>query len=83
MKKILAFASAATVSICLAACGEAAEDTGKETAQEIDDMAAYGDEGAVMSDAEADAIVDEADAMEDAAEGASDVMTEEMDGALN
>ncbi|WP_271079260.1 hypothetical protein [Aurantiacibacter sp. MUD61] len=60
MKRIVVFAAATALGLTLAACGEAADEGAEEMGAESEYSAEAADDSVVMSDAEADAIVDEA-----------------------
>lgn len=81
--KISIVASAAALSLGLAACDgpteEAMEDQGEQMESEMDAQAeAMEDAGA--PEAEVEAMEDQADAMEDTMEEQADTVGEEMDG---
>ncbi|MBH5321212.1 hypothetical protein [Aurantiacibacter sediminis] len=60
MKRRTVFAAASALGLSLAACGGAADDDTEEMAEEGEYSAEAEHDGVVMSDAEANSIVDEA-----------------------
>ena len=68
MKKIIAFAAAATLGLSIAACDSPQEDAAEDTAEAIDDRADALEDSGVINDTQEEAMDDSADAIEDAAE---------------
>ncbi len=76
-------ASAAAMSLGLAACDSPAEEAAEEQAEAMEDEADAMEDAGMITDEEADAMEAEADDIEDAAEGDTDAMTEDMEEAVN
>ena len=74
--KLTIIASAAALSLGVAACDSPQEEAAEEQAEAMEDAGE-------ITDAEADAIEAEADDIEDAAEGDTDAMTEGLEEAVN
>ncbi|MBX7539522.1 hypothetical protein [Qipengyuania sphaerica] len=76
-------ASAAALSLGLAACDSPAEEAAEEEAEAMEAQADDMEDAGMISDEEADAMEAQADDIEDAAEGDTDAMTEGMEEAVN
>lgn len=68
-------ASAAALSLGLAACDSPQEEAAEEQAEAMEDQADQMEDAGQISDAEADAMEEQADRVEDAAEGDTDMGT--------
>ena len=76
-------ASAAALSLGLAACDSPTEEAAEEQAETMEDQADTMEDAGQITDEQADAMEAEADNMEDAAEGDTDEYTEGMEEAVN
>ena len=76
-------ASAAALSLGLAACDSPAEEAAEEQAEAIEDQADDLEDAGAITDEQADAMEAQADDIEDAAEGDTDAMTEGLEEAVN
>ena len=76
-------ASAAALSLGLAACDSPAEEAAEEEAEAMEDQADAMEDAGQITDEQADAMEAEADNIEDAAEGDTDEYTEGMEEAVN
>jgi hypothetical protein len=76
-------ASAAALSLGLAACDSPAEEAAEEQAEAMEDQADDLEDAGAITDEEADAMEAQADDIEDAAEGDTDAMTEGLEEAVN
>ena len=74
--KLTIVASAAALSLGVAACDSPAEEAAEDQADAMEDAGEITDE-------EADAMEAQADDIEDAAEGDTDAMTEDLEEAVN
>lgn len=68
MKKIIAFAAAATLGLGVAACDSPQENAAEDTADAMEDRADALEDSGVINDTQEEAMDDRADAVEDAAE---------------
>ncbi|MCA0909865.1 hypothetical protein [Qipengyuania gaetbuli] len=76
-------ASAAALSLGLAACDSPTEEAAEEQAEAIEDQADAMEDAGAITDEQADAMEAEADNIEDAAEGDTDALTEGAEEAVN
>ena len=76
-------ASAAALSLGLAACDSPAEEAAEEQAEAMEDQADAMEDAGQITDEQADAMEAQADDIEDAAEGDTDAMTEGLEEAVN
>jgi len=81
--KLTIVASAAALSLGVAACDSPAEEAAEEQAEAIEDQADAMEDAGEITDEEADAMEAQADDIEDAAEGDTDAMTEDLEEAVN
>jgi hypothetical protein len=68
MKKIIAFAAAATLGLGVAACDSAQENAAEDTADAMEDRADALEDSGVINDTQEEAMEDSAENLEDAAE---------------
>ncbi|MXO48818.1 hypothetical protein GRI69_11175 [Erythrobacter vulgaris] len=76
-------ASAAALSLGLAACDSPTEEAAEEQAEGMEAEADAMEDAGTITDEQADAMEAEADNVEDAAEGDTDEYTEGMEEAVN
>ncbi len=76
-------ASAAALSLGLAACDSPTEEAAEEQAEDMEAEADAMEDAGTITDEQADAMEAEADNVEDAAEGDADAMTGDMEEAVN
>ena len=81
--KLAIVASAAVLSLGVAACDSPSEEAAEEQAEAIEDQADTMEDAGEITDEQADAMEAQADDMEDAAEGDTDEYTEGMEEAVN
>lgn len=81
--KLTLVASAAALSLGVAACDSPAEEAAEEKAEAMEDTADAMEDAGEITDEQADAMEAEADDIEDAAEGDTDEYTEAVEEAVN